>query len=469
MGHLARTVADFAERRTFLSGLKTVSPALWDQLHLSSSAGPVVTENTALKCTAVLACVKVIAETLASLPAAAYVQTPTGKIKTPEHAVHQLIHNRPNPLMTPFTFKETMMAHALIWGNAYAEIVRDGRGRPVELWPIPPLRVPLVMLDDKEGLLYTVITWNQNETVMPARNILHIPALGFDGFLGKSPIRLAAESIGLSLAAEEFTSKFFSNGVQMSGIAQHPGKLSEEAAKRIANDIKSRHGGLDNAWRVMVLEEGMQWKETGMKLVDAQLQELRQFQIADVARVFRVPLHLIQEHEKTTSWGTGVESFNQAFVMFCMRPWAVRWEETIQQKLFLPSESNHFVQFNFDALMRGVLKDRYDAYAIARQWGWLNADEIRELENLNPVGGDAGQAYLNPINFAPAGAPVAPEQPVQSDAPAARGDFRPLLDAAWERITRRKVVATGLPASPTPSRARKSTRLSSILRIIRVI
>jgi hypothetical protein len=174
-----------------------------------------------------------------------------------------------------------------------------------------------------------------------------------------------------------------------------------------------------------------------MKLVDAQLQELRQFQIADVARVFRVPLHLIQEHEKTTSWGTGVESFNQAFVMFCMRPWAVRWEETIQQKLFLPSESNHFVQFNFDALMRGVLKDRYDAYAIARQWGWLNADEIRELENLNPVGGDAGQAYLNPINFAPAGAPVAPEQPVQSDAPAARGDFRPLLDAAWERITRR--------------------------------
>jgi HK97 family phage portal protein len=453
MGRLARIVADFAEKRTFLSGLKTISPAMWDQLHLSSAAGPVVTENTALKSSAVLGCVKVIAETLASLPAHAFRQDKAGKVKIPKHPVHRIIHDRPNPLMTPFIFKETIQAHLLLWGNGYAEIVRDGRGNPVELWPIPPIRVPLVQRDDKEGLLYTVLTWDNEKTIIPARNMFHIPALGFDGFLGKSPIRLAAESIGLGLAAEEFTSRFFSNGATMSGVLMHPAVLGAEARKNLQSTFREKQTGLPNAFRMLLLEEGLKWQETGMKLVDAQLMDLRKFQVSDVARIFRVPLHLIQEHEKTTSWGTGIESFNQAFVMFCMRPWAVRWEETIQQKLFRTSEIGHFVQFSFDALLRGELKTRYEAYHIAKDDGWLNADEIREYENLNPIGGDVGQTYLWPLNFAPAGPPsAAPEQPIQSDAPGARGDFRPLLDAAWGRITRR----AGDEVSACIARIRKS-------------
>lgn len=438
MGLLARSLR--VEKRTLLGSLHTIAPALWDQLHLTSVAGPVITENVALKSTVVLSCVRVIAETLASLPAHVYARIPGGKRQAPEHPVFRLMHDQPNPLMTAYTFKETLEAHLCLWGNAYAEIVRDGNGVPVELWPVPPARMISIQRTPGEypDLLYTIALIDGGSVTLSSRDVLHIPGLSYDGFLGKSPIRLAAEAIGLSLATEEFTARFFSNGAQTSGYLSHPGVLSDPARENLRKSIEERYGGLTNAWRIMLLEEGTKWEQTGMKLVDAQLLELRKFQIADIARIFRVPLHLVGETEKATSWGTGIEQFGAAFVMYCLRPWAIRWEQAVHNKLFLPSEqTTRFLEFSFDSLLRGDLASRYAAYAVARQWGWLNADEIRESENLNPIGGDAGQSYLNPLNFSPAGTTTPAPDVQPTDTPSSRADYRPLLDAAWERVTRR--------------------------------
>lgn len=469
MGLLARSLR--VEKRTVLESLKGIAPSLWDQLHLTSAAGPIVTELTASKSTAVLACTRVISETTASLPrrVCMYLQ-PSGKRAAPEHSLFPILHDKPNPMMTSFTFFETLQAHLCIWGNAYAEIVRNGNGEVAELWPIPPARVTSIWLDWNSHIMqYQIILPDGRPIVLTSDQILHVPGLSFDGFLGKSPVRLMAETIGLSLAAEEFTSRFFSNGAQLSGVVQHPGVMTDSAAQRFIKSIEERHAGLPNAFRVMLLEEGAKWQETGMKLVDAQVLELRKFQVEDIARAYRVPLHLIQATDKSSNWGTGIEQLTIAFVTYCMRPWIVRWEQALQ-KLFPPRDAGqYFAEFQFDALMRGDFKSLNQGLQIGRNSGWLNADEIREILGFNPIGGHAGQDYIIALNMGPTGPTVEgtgdePETDVPGSNPdtrvgariamvngvlvssgrdAHRTDFGPLLDAAWERITRRASQEVG--------------------------
>ncbi|MGD1146966.1 MAG: phage portal protein [Thermoanaerobaculaceae bacterium] len=469
MGLLARSLR--VEKRTVLESLKGIAPSLWDQLHLTSAAGPIVTELTASKSTAVLACTRVISETTASLPRRVCQQLqPAGKRAAPTHPLFRIVHDKPNPMMTSFTFFETLQAHLCIWGNAYAEIVRNGNGEVAELWPIPPARVTSIWLDwNLHQMQYQIILPDGRPIVLTSDQILHVPGLSFDGFLGKSPVRLMAETIGLSLAAEEFTSRFFSNGAQLSGVVQHPGVMSDPAAQRFMKSIEEKHTGLPNAFRVMLLEEGAKWQETGMKLVEAQVLELRKFQVEDIARAYRVPLHLIQATDKSSNWGTGIEQLTIAFVTYCMRPWIVRWEQALQ-KLFPPQDTaQYFVEFQFDALMRGDYASLTKGLQLGRVNGWLNADEIREALGYNPIGGPAGQDYIIALNMGASGPVVEgtdtePETDVPDSNPDTRapgrivmvngvhvpsnrgtraGDFGPLLDAAWERITRRASQEVG--------------------------
>jgi len=428
MGALSRALR--FEKRTTVDKL---SSDLFRQLGgLSTKAGPTVNEETSIRCSVVFACVRVIAETIASLPLKIYRITDDGKEPATNHGLYQVLYSSPNPLMTSFTWRETSMAHDLLWGNAYSEIVRDGNGRPYELWPIPPGRVRDVRLLPDMTLEYAVERLDRSTGIVPGRNMLHVPGLGFDGLVGKSVIRVAAEQIGVALATEEFTSRYFSNGAQLGVILEHPGEMGEEGAARLKADIEG-HTGLGNVFRTMVLEEGMKWHEASIKLVDAQLLELRNFQVEDIARNFRVPLMKLGVNRPGVVSYNSAELQNISFVVDCLMPWLVRWEQAINQKLLLPGErSRYFVKFNVDALLRGDFATRMQGYQTGIQAGFLTRAEARELEDLNAI--DGLDEPLVPANMKGIDDP----EPVQAVMPpVSQGDTEPLLNSAWDRITRR--------------------------------
>ena len=382
------------------SGLAKPESRLIDALGGNkSTAGVSVNENTALKSTAVFACVRVLAETIASLPLFVYRRIDRGKEKATEHPLYQILHDRPNEEMTSFTFRETLMGHLALWGNAYAEIVRDRGGRVRELWPLRPDKTWPERDKTAKKLRYKLILPDGEGVILPGDRVLHIPGLSFDGLVGYSPIRLAREAIGLSLAAEEFGARFFSNGARPGGVLEHPNSLSEEAQKRLRQSWNEMHQGLDKQHRIAILEEGMTYKQIGIPPEDAQFLETRKFQLNEIARIYRVPPHMIGDLDKATY--SNIEQQSIDFVVNTIRPWLVRWEQAINSKLLTPSEQKkYFAEFKVDGLLRGDIESRYKAYATARQWGWMSANDVRELENMNPIEG--GDVYLIPLNMIPA-------------------------------------------------------------------
>lgn len=356
-----------------------------------------VTETSALRVTAVYACVRVLAETVATLPLVVYRrQKPRGKLRDPSHPLYTVLHDQANTEMTAMQLRETMMAHVLLWGNAYASIERDGAGNVVGLWPLLPDRT-YVVRDDKTGkLVYITTLPNGEQVLLPWDQVLHIPGLSYNGIVGYSPIQCAREAIGLALAAEEFGARFFGNGARPGGVLEHPATLSDEAYKRLRSSWESMHRGLNNAQRLAILEEGMQYKPLTIPPEDAQFLETRKFQVTEICRLFRVPPHLVGDLERATF--SNIEHQSIEFVVHTIRPWLVRWEQAINMKLLTPLERRRFfVEHIVDGLLRGDIASRYNAYAIARQNGWMSANDIRELENMNPIPG--GDVYLVPLNM----------------------------------------------------------------------
>ena len=356
----------------------------------TSSSGKAVNEKTALQTTAVYACVRILAETIASLPFHTYRYTLNGKEKAIEHPIYYLLHSEPNPEMTSFVFRETLMSHLLLWGNAYAQIIRDGRGRVLGLYPLLPNKVivnrnqhgELVYQYEKEGQTYFLRSYE----------VLHIPGLGFDGLIGYSPIAMAKNAIGMAIATEEYGAKFFANGANPGGVLEHPGVVKDPA--RIRESWNAVYQGSSNAHRVAVLEEGMKFQSIGIPPEQAQFLETRKFQINEIARIFRIPPHMIGDLEKSSF--SNIEQQSLEFVMYTLDPWVVRWEQAIQRALFTENEKRqYFVKFNVDGLLRGDYQSRMNGYAVGRQNGWLSANDIRELENLNCIPEDlGGDLYL---------------------------------------------------------------------------
>ena len=369
----------------------------------TSSSGKAVNEKTALQTTAVYACVRILAETIASLPFHTYRYTLNGKEKAIEHPIYYLLHSEPNPEMTSFVFRETLMSHLLLWGNAYAQIIRDGRGRVLGLYPLLPNRMSvnrnnqgeLVYQYEKDGQTYFLRSYE----------VLHIPGLGFDGLIGYSPIAMAKNAIGMAIATEEYGAKFFANGANPGGVLEHPGVVKDPA--RIRESWNAVYQGSSNAHRVAVLEEGMKFQSIGIPPEQAQFLETRKFQINEIARIFRIPPHMIGDLEKSSF--SNIEQQSLEFVMYTLDPWVVRWEQAIQRALFTENEKRqYFVKFNVDGLLRGDYQSRMNGYAVGRQNGWLSANDIRELENLNRIPEDlGGDLYLingNMTKLADAGA-----------------------------------------------------------------
>jgi len=407
---------------------------LYDALAGSkSSAGVRVTEKSALNLSTVWAAVLIISQTVASLPLIVYRRRqPRGKTRVPEHPLFRLLHDQPNEEMTSMVFRETLEAHALTWGNGYAQIQRDGNTRPMALWPLSPEKTK-ALRNDAGDIVYELSLPSGETEILPSRDVFHLPGLGFDGRVGYSVVRMARETMGLTKATETFGATFFANGSQVSGVLEYPGKINDEGKIALRKAWERLHKGAENAHRVAVLEDGMKWNQIGIPPDDAQFLETRRFQVEEIARWFNVPPHKIGHLDKATF--NNIEQENIHFVVDTVRPWLVRWEQEIKRKLTMPSETDLFAEHLVDGLLRGDQKTRYEAYTKGRNWGWLSANDVRELENMNPLDGDEGESYIVPLNMTPADALGSTPAPDASLAQMLEGQ-QPLLASTLRSVLR---------------------------------
>lgn len=290
------------------------------------------------------------------------------------------------------------MGHLLLYGNAYAQIIRDGYGRVKWLYPLLPERMDVNR--DKDGqLVYSYTRYlddfggkkRYEQVKLRPEEVLHIPGLGYDGLIGYSPIAMAKNAIGMSMAAEEYGSTFFANGATPSGLLEHPGVVKDP--EKLRQSWHAQFSG-KNSHNVAVLEEGMTYKPMSISPNEAQFLETRKFQIDEIARIFRVPPHMVGDLEKSSF--SNIEQQSLEFVKYTLNPWVIRWEQALHKALLLPGEKQHyFIKFNVDGLLRGDYQSRMNGYAVGRQNGWLSANDIREMENLNPISEEeGGNLYL---------------------------------------------------------------------------
>ena len=372
----------------------------------NSSSGKTVTERSAMQMTAVYACVRILSEAVAGLPLHFYRYKADGsKEKAIDSNLYHLIHDEPNPEMSSFVFRETLMTHLLLWGNAYAQIIRNGKGEVIALYPLMPNKMSVDR--DENGKLYYTYTrsdcepnaMNGSSVVLEPKDVLHIPGLGFDGLVGYSPIAMAKNAIGLAIATEEFGSKFFANGAAPSGVLEHPGTIKDPS--RVREAWQSQFGGSGNSGKVAVLEEGMKYTPISISPEQAQFLETRKFQINEIARIFRIPPHMVGDLEKSSF--SNIEQQSLEFVKYTLDPWVVRWEQSLSRSLLSEDEKKqYFFKFNLEGLLRGDYQSRMNGYAIARQNGWMSANDIRELEDLDKLSPEqGGDLYLVNGNMLP--------------------------------------------------------------------
>ena len=385
-----------------------------------STAGKNVNERSAMQMTAVYACVRILSEAIAGLPLHLYRYSDEGsKEKAVDNPLYFLLHDEPNEEMTSFVFRETLMTHLLLWGNAYAQIIRNGKGSVMALYPLMPNKME-VDRDENGQIIYKynrskdeANTKEEGTVVLESADVLHIPGLGFDGLVGYSPIAMAKNAIGMAIACEEFGSKFFANGASPSGVLEHPGILKDPA--RVRDSWNAAYGGSANSHKVAVLEEGMKYTPISISPNEAQFLETRKFQINEIARIFRVPPHMVGDLEKSSF--SNIEQQSLEFVKYTLDPWVIRWEQSLSRALLSQDEKRtYFFKFNVDGLLRGDYQSRMNGYAVGRQNGWMSANDIRELENMDRIpenlGGDlylvngnmlplgkAGAAYQNKSNM----------------------------------------------------------------------
>ena len=371
----------------------------------TSTSGKRVNERSSMQMTAVYSCVRILSEAIASLPLHVYEQSDNHSQKARGHPLYFLLHDEPNPEMTSFIFRETLMTHLLLWGNAYAQIIRNGKGEVVALYPLMPDRMKVDR--DESGQLYYEYQVSKADPAvnksgmvrLHPHDVLHIPGLGFDGLVGYSPIAMAKNAIGMAIACEEYGAKFFAHGAAPSGVLEHPGTLKDPS--RVRESWQATFGGSSNSGKVAVLEEGMKYTPISVPPEQAQFLETRKFQINEIARIFRVPPHMVGDLEKSSF--SNIEQQSLEFVKYTLDPWVARWEQAMTKVLFTEEEKQDFsIKFNVDGLLRGDYQSRMNGYAIARQNGWMSANDIRRLEELDPLPAEAGgDLYLVNGNMLP--------------------------------------------------------------------
>lgn len=354
-----------------------------------TSSGIKVDEFSAMQMSAVNACVRILSETVASLPLHLYRRNDNGSPeKVEDHPLAECLYSAVNEEMTSFQFRESMMASVLLWGNAYARIIRNKLGQVTELWFLKP-QYMVVDRDMRTGEIvytYTDDTTNEIYTHTP-KQIFHLRTTPIDGLRGMSPIEQASSAIGLALAAEQYGAKFFCNGANPGGVLEHPGVVKDQA--KIRDSWNAVYQGSANAHKIAVLEEGMKYKSIGISPNAAQFLKTRKYQVEEICRIFRIPPHMVGDLDRATF--SNIEHQSIQFVVHTVRPWLVRWEQAITRCLLNEKERGvYYARFNVDGLLRGDYQSRMEGYGIGRQNGWLSANDIRELEDLSPIPEEQG-------------------------------------------------------------------------------
>ena len=398
------------------------SMALYDLFGARSAAGVNVTPAESLSVSTVQACVALIARSLASVPLVLYRKTSNGGREPAEdHPLFSILHDLSNPIQTAFEVRQLLFVSVLLYGNGYAEIEWGENGYPRALWPLSPDQVQLYTANG--GLVYRVEgdAFGHSSTVrwLPSWRVHHVRGLSTAGMLGMSPLR-AANAVGLAMATEEFGARFFAQGARPGYILSHPGQLSDKAFQRLQSSWND--GGGSNAHKTKIVEEGIKVEKTGVAPDEAQFLETRAFQVAEICRIFNVSPGLVGAAETQT-----YASAEQDLIRFrelTLGPWAKNHRAAIQRDLLLPEErADYFVQYKLSALQATDLKTRYEAHQIALLTGFSTQNEIRELEDMNPVEG--GDVLWRPLNMGVTGEP----EPV---APDASGDMSNDNDADEE-------------------------------------
>lgn len=393
-------------RKTGLEIIRIAAP--WQ-----TQAGVHVNADTALKNATVWACVTYLSRTTAQLPWRVMQDRATGPVRAPMHPVNWVLNWRPNPEMSPFTFKETMVGWACRRGNAVAEIQRDARGVPVALWPIHPTRVDFDRDADTGELLYQVQDDDGTWRTLRGMDVFHLRGFG-EGAVGLDVVSYAAESIGWAQATEIFGASFFSNGLNPSGFLMVPGRLSVDAKKAIDDEIDSRHGGAKKGHRVMVLDGQMKFEKASVEPDKAQFIETRQHQVEEICRWFGCPPHKVMHLLRSTN--NNIEHQSIEVVVDAITPWAMRIEQEGDYKLFGQNRMGYYTKMDLKGLLRGDFKSRQEGLQIQRRNGVINANEWRRLEDMDEIGPD-GDKYIVEGNMTTLEAvgqqPVAP----QVDAP----------------------------------------------------
>jgi HK97 family phage portal protein len=438
MGLLAKLEKRQSE---FWSGLANPQPWLWDTLGAArTSAGVAIGPRTALESTPALRAIRLIGESLSSVPLNLMEQTAERQKRIlREHPTHRLLHNEPNEMMSSAMLRQVIQLHSLTFGNGYIYVERNAAtGRPAALLPLVPDQTRAVI--DKSRYFVETYANGQRIELSPA-DVIHIPWLSWDGLHGESPVRIGKRTLGLGIAAEEASAKFFGQGMLQSGVIEQAAgtNLKQDALDNLKTAVEAKFGGLANAWRPMLLQPGMTWKSASIEPDKAQAKELRELNVADVARIYGVPLHLLASLSTGAQSYASVEQFGLIFVRHTMLPWYFLWEQELDRKLIDKSErARQFTKFNLDALLRGDKKSRAEGFEIELRNSALTTNEWRDLEDRDPF---AIPEADEPLIMASQMAPLSqigkqPLQPAAAPANPARDAAKELLGHEARRCVR---------------------------------
>jgi len=394
-----------------LRGLSDPNHWLTRFIQSPAASGMSVTSDSSLRVAAVYACVRVLAETIASLPLSIYERVGDGKKPATSHPLYSILHDSPNEFQTSFEFRECLVAHVNLKGEAFSRIVMGGGGKIQELLPLNPALMEVSVKNGSPVYLYKHEDGQQEtipaDKIWPVRNMPISTSMNGnapEGIRGLSPISVARESIGLSLAADQYGGRFFSNNASVGMALKFPAgvKLGDNA-RAFLKDSLAEYGKIENKFKSIILEDGGELAKIGMSNEDSQFLESRQFGVEEICRIFRVPPIMVGHPTNTMTYASAEQLF-LAFATYTIRPWCVRLEQSMNRYLLSPKDrERHFIEFNLSGLLRGDTASRFQAYATARQWGWMSVNEIRALENANPIAD--GDSYLVPLNMVPADKP----------------------------------------------------------------
>ena len=357
--------------------------------------GAHVTPENSLRISGWYSCVRIISSNIAKTPLITYRRLEVGKERAINHPCYRVLHDQPNPWMTPMEYFKACQAHLLGWGNSFSMVERDGAGRVVALWPLHPTRVRMQIVTEQGRIWYYYRQENGSEQQLAMEDVLHVRGLSSDGILGYSPVDLMREAIGLAKIEEEYRARFFKNDGRPGGIVEYPGQMSEDGYRRFKADWQETYTGLGNKFKIGFLEQGLKWHDVGVPPDVAQFIEGRKFQVEELARITGVPLVLLQSTEKSTSWGTGIDSIKQAFLENCLLDWFTEWAQRVNLTLFTERErKSYFAEHELKNFLRGAPKTEAEVLQIERRNGVINVDEWRAITNRNPLPNGLGQKYI---------------------------------------------------------------------------